>query len=253
MIAPNLALGQNFFNNESLALKISSMVLSGNPQTIIEIGPGTGAFTRNFHEKSEKLILIEKDARLAAILKELYKNSEMINQDFTEIRFNEISSINESNPEKTVIYGSLPYNQSKLIIELCLTLLPANEMYFIIQKEVATQYVDIKGAPYSLYASIFANAKKIQTISPGSFSPKPKVDSALIHFKRNNLSSQIEDKKKFKAFLAKVFVSPRKKVANNLKEHLKRIPAEFKDMRPDQLTIVDFIKLWDIINHNEKS
>jgi len=40
------SLGQNFFINKNLSKQIVELVLKENPDIIVEIGPGTGSFTK---------------------------------------------------------------------------------------------------------------------------------------------------------------------------------------------------------------
>ena len=45
-VSPKKHLGQHFLNDEAIAHRIAHSVTSNGDQTIIEIGPGTGALTQ---------------------------------------------------------------------------------------------------------------------------------------------------------------------------------------------------------------
>jgi hypothetical protein len=59
-------MGQNFLQDDDLARWMADSLQAGPEDTIIEIGPGLGAVTKHLIGRSRRLILVEKDARLAA-------------------------------------------------------------------------------------------------------------------------------------------------------------------------------------------
>ena len=59
-------MGQNFLQDDDLARWMADSLQAGPEDTIIEIGPGLGAVTNHLIGRSRRLILVEKDARLAA-------------------------------------------------------------------------------------------------------------------------------------------------------------------------------------------
>ena len=62
MVKPKKYLGQHFLKDESISLKIaSSLIQTKDCNTIIEIGPGTGALTKFLLERQEEIIALEVD------------------------------------------------------------------------------------------------------------------------------------------------------------------------------------------------
>ncbi|MBI2357267.1 ribosomal RNA small subunit methyltransferase A [Candidatus Dojkabacteria bacterium] len=210
----NKALGQNFFNNHNLADWIVAEVAKSNPKTVIEIGPGDGYFSKRLELIAEKLLLIEKDTELAEFLRLKLPKAEIANEDVMEY---EIDLDRYTKP--IVIYGSLPYNISKLIIEKFIQTAGIDSMYFIIQKEVAEKYTFAEGKSsiLSLITSLYGDVEILKLIKPGNFIPKPKVESALIKIKYNSNSGGI-DVEKFKIIVKTAFSNPRKTLRNNLKK-----------------------------------
>lgn len=237
------SLGQNFFNNPTLADKIVNLVIDTKPERILEIGPGDGYFTKRLIQYDIPLILIEKDSELYQNLKIKFPKVEIINNDFLELDFSNINLTNS-----TTAFGSLPYNVSKIIIKRLLEETNISNMYFIVQKEVAQKYAStIESSIIGVITKHFADTKIIQYINPGSFIPAPKVDSALIKMERNNNSIGV-DTRKFINLVKQAFRSPRKTLRNNLKGLSFNKPSEDTlNKRPSQLSYSDYITLLNCL------
>ena len=244
------SLGQNFFINKNLCEQISEIVLKENPETVIEIGPGTGSFTHFLSQGKQDLVLIEKDDDLAKNLALDFPRAEIKNVDFLEWDMSELEKFRK---QKIVLFGSLPYNVSKPIIRKIISSeYFSNPSFFIIQKEVAEKYTgrEPDNNLLSLETQIYTYTKRLFDISPSSFRPKPKVNSSFVVFtpKEETPSIQIE---KFKAFLRMSFSQPRKTLKNNLKNYLKDRDFEqnkLKELlskRPQHLSLEDFLFLYN--------
>jgi len=247
------SLGQNFFVNQNLAKRIVQEVLKESPEIIVEIGPGQGYFSKIFYNQDVKLILIEKDDNLANQLSFTYPENVVINSDFLDWNFNELSTYPN---EKITFFGSLPYNVSKKIIDKIIkSEYFKSPCFFIIQKEVAEKY--LSRPPQNNYLAtktlLYANTKKIFDIAPDSFRPKPKVMSSLICFypikDSDKLFSENNSIEEFDQFLQSAFKQPRKKLSNNLKRYLfkvdqqKRI-VELLEKRAQHASLDDFYFLY---------
>ncbi len=233
------SLGQNFFTNAHLAQKIVDKACENNPRSVLEIGPGDGYFTKLFEQKGLNITVIEKDTELAQFLKLKFPDINVINSDFLELDITKL----EVGPE-WVAYGSLPYNISKKIIRIVLEqMLSVSDFYFIIQKEVADKYCDLENSStLSINTQVYADCKKVITIKPSSFTPKPKVDSCFVHFKRNENLKKINNLKIFEQIVKSAHSNPRKMLRNNLKA-FNNIEQNFLDMRPSQLKLADYISI----------
>lgn len=238
------SLGQNFFINENLGKKIVDFVKSQSPDLVVEIGPGRGFFTQKLAEIAPKLLLIEKDDILSQNLKETFPNAVILNKDFLDWNFDELIPFKD---KKIIFFGSLPYNVSKPIIHKILSSeFFKNNSYFIIQKEVAENY--IAQAPNSnilaLKTQLFAKPKKLIDIHPGSFLPQPKVMSTFIQFSPIPRNTTI-DTWKFIRFIENCFRSPRKTLRNNLKNVI--INPNFEELlnkRPQELSLEQYLQIF---------
>ncbi len=232
------SLGQNFFINNTLADKIVNYVKSNSDsENIIEIGPGKGFFTDKLINNFDKVYCIEKDDILATELKNKYRSIEIFNDDVLDFNWSIFSN------ENFAVYGSLPYNISKKIIQNLIENSASKNLFFIIQKEVAEKYInkDKKSSILSIMTELYCDVKIVLHISPSSFRPMPKVDSSFIHIKLNNNYLKIDDIKRFSSIVHQAFSSPRKKLKNNVKD----IPQAYEQMRAEDLNLSNFIDIYN--------
>jgi len=176
------SLGQHFLTCQWVVdtlIKSAELSLS---DTVLEIGPGTGILTRALAQHSKKVIAIEKDEGLARQLKEKLalggiKNVEVIAGDILKI-FPEILPAVDFK-----IVANIPYYLTGRLLRLIFEKEPRPKTVVLtIQKEVAlritAQPPDMNLLALSVQA--FGKPKIIKTIPKECFSPKPKVESAII-------------------------------------------------------------------------
>lgn len=239
-IQPKKSLGQNFFINKNLAEKIVQLTTQQNPKVILEIGGGTGVFSKLLIRHVNELIIIEKDNTLANRLQNEIPKAQVINADFLEITQKTLIQ----NRNECVAFGSLPYNISKPIIfhiaeyfDVC------TELYAIIQKEVAEKFARDNNRIGILIRNFFSPKILIRNIQPENFKPKPKVTSTFILFKRNQ--SQIlppDDYKLFRQYINFAFSHPRKKLGNNLKGF--KLSEGFSNKRAEKLNFDEHLNIF---------
>lgn len=242
------SLGQNFFVNKNLAVQITEIVLKEDPNVIVEIGPGLGAFTQFFVKREIKLFAIEKDNNLILELENLYPSVITKNIDFLDWDFSDLKPFKK---ERITFFGSLPYNVSKKIIKKIITSEFFNyPSFFIIQKEVAEKYCskEPNNNFLSLSTALYADTNKLFNISPESFKPRPNVNSTFMQFIPKTVP--IRNTKDFEKFLHDAFKQPRKTLKNNFgrnysftKEDITSILQE----RPQHLSLEQYLYLFNNI------
>jgi len=252
-VHPKKSLGQNFFNNKSLAEKIVSIVLDEDPKGLLEIGPGRGFFTKIFRENAAlEILAVEKDDELASNLRNEIDKVTVLNSDFLNIEEKNLRENMNLEKGKFVCFGSLPYNVSKPIIHMCIQMSELfSDFFFIIQKEVAEKLIthEPKNSYLALKTEIFATTKKILDIRPGSFTPRPNVESSLIRLVPND-NSQNLDVEKFEKLLQISFSHPRKTLNNNLKAgsiDIGKIQQKQLSKRPQELSFKEFIDVFSSV------
>lgn len=214
------SLGQNFLTSQSAVEKIIRAGELSDKDTVVEIGPGKGALTKALLATGAHVIAIEKDDGLVPLLKDLF-STEIATGQF-ELVHGDILTANSSqlttNPYKLI--ANIPYNITGEIIRMFLTAKHQPErMVVLVQKEVAERIVarDGKESILSISVKVFGTPKIIATVSAGSFSPKPNVDSAILaitNLSREKLSTK--DEERFFTFVKQGFSQKRKQLVSTL-------------------------------------
>ena len=190
MIRAKKSLGQNFLINQDTIQTIVGTTLIGDKE-VLEIGPGTGNLTQEILKKNpKKVYVIEKDNELSDSLKTKFGNKiKVYNDDI--LNFDEKSLSNN----KLIVFGNLPYNISTEILCNWIINLTSNNYWFselilMFQKEVANRIISNFNTSFYGRLAIITNwklnVKKICDIGPECFSPRPKIDSSLLHFTPKN-------------------------------------------------------------------
>jgi len=214
VIRAKKSLGQNFLIDKNIIDKIISTVPITDNE-ILEVGPGTGNLTKEILKNNpSKIYLIEKDTFLAKNLEEIIdERVKIFNEDI--LKFDEYSLSNN----KIIVFGNLPYNISTEILSTWITNLKSNywfsDLILMFQKEVADRIIaKFNTSTYgrlSILANWRLNINKICDISPESFSPKPKIQSTLIHFTPKKKFIEIKDPINLEK-ITRIFFSHRRKM-----------------------------------------
>ena len=214
MIRAKKSLGQNFLIDKNIIKKIINTVSIVNNE-ILEIGPGTGNLTREILKNNpSKMYLVEKDTVLAKSLKATIDEKVVIyNEDILKFDENLVSK------NKVIVFGNLPYNISTEILSRWITNFK-NDYWFtnlilMFQKEVADRIIaQFNTSSYgrlAILANWRLNVNKVCDISPECFSPKPKIQSSLIHFTPKKEFAKIKDPLNLEK-ITRIFFSHRRKM-----------------------------------------
>ena len=212
-ISPNKRLGQHFLIDLNLMrLLVDSAGIEGD-DVVLEVGCGTGSLTEALAERAGRVVVVELDRKLAEIAGErlaIAANIEFIHADVLEskntIRPRVTSAVAQARKKCTgrfLLVANLPYNvASPVMMNLLTGETKADEMYVTVQKEVADRMTAGTGSKHYGILSIFLAAtgdvKTIRVLKPTVFWPRPKVDSAMVSFVRDEgKSDRIADMELF--------------------------------------------------------
>ncbi len=214
------SLGQHFLRSEKALATIVKAGDVGAEDTILEIGPGTGALTEKLLALNCQVLAVEKDDRLYEFLKTKFKKEikngklRLIHNDILEFDLSKL----EARTYKLV--ANIPYNITGAILKKFLeTDYQPEKIVLLVQKEVADRITtrDGKESILSLSIKAYGTPRYVETIKAGSFTPTPKVDSAIIVIE--NISKKFFARFSEKEFFETVrtgFKSKRKKLSSNL-------------------------------------
>lgn len=216
------SLGQNFLIDDSVLTDIVEGAEVNKDDLIIEIGPGVGSLTAQLIGRAKKVVSIELDNDLIPILKEelgQYENFTLIHKDALKVDFNEIIG-----HEKSVkLVANLPYYvTTPIIVKLLKDNYNFKSLTIMIQKEVAER---INAEPnckeygaLSLLVQYYCDTKIVRKVSPGSFIPRPKVDSIVIRLdKLSEKRVEVKDEKLMFEIIRNAFNMRRKTMWNAVK------------------------------------
>ena len=223
--------GQHFLHDENVIRRLVNAINPQAGESIIEIGPGAGALTFPLLQRCTELTAIELDRDLIQQLQlnaPPFGNLHLINSDVLQI---DLSTLSLTAPLRLV--GNLPYNISTpLMFHMLKYRELLKDMHFMVQKEVAQRIIAHPGQPdfhskhygrLSIMMQYYCRCEYLFDVPPGSFSPPPKVDSAIIRLiPHTNPPFIVNDMDTFAALVLAAFNQRRKTIRNSLKNYISR-------------------------------
>ena len=222
-------LGQNFLvDQNTLQIIINSLKLN-KEDCILEIGTGIGTLTSALSPLVKQVISIEKDKKLAPLLKESLSSSNNIEIIFEDIiNFNLINFFEQKRKKGgkiEKIVGNLPYYISISLIRQILELNQYLKLaVFLVQKEVGERLMAQAGNKnygiLSLVAQYYAKPQKVHIVPPTVFYPQPKVSSMITKldiYKKPRV--QVGSEKLFFNIIRASFQQRRKRLINSLSNY----------------------------------
>lgn len=175
------SLGQHFLNDRGILQRIVDALELRGDETVIEIGPGRGSLTALLAPKAKRLILIEYDRALAALLRERYASTPsvtVVEADVLTVALGEVAG------GPYVLVGNVPYYITTPILFHALDAPRPERAVYLVQREVAERIAAKPGSEeygaLSVNVQAVATAKLLFRVAPGSFQPPPKVESAVV-------------------------------------------------------------------------
>lgn len=249
---PRKRFGQHFLHDEDVINRIVAAIAPKTGETLIEIGPGEGALTGPLLESPATLHVIEKDRDLAQLLPQRFADKKPIQVHCQDALLFDFHSI----PGPLRIVGNLPYNISTpLLFHLLDSLECIRDMVFMLQSEVVDRLNAIPGKKAYGRLSVMVQSRceveKLFTVDPQSFTPPPRVKSAVFRLlPLNKPLCGIEDLQTFSEVVRQSFSQRRKTLRNSLKGLLTADEIESRGINPgaraEELSIADFAVLANL-------
>jgi len=252
-------LGQHFLIDEEVLKRIVASAELSAGDIVLEIGPGLGVLTRELAREAGRVVAIELDSKLAAMLKETlasFNNVAIVNADILDLDL--ASLIVEQTGYKVV--ANLPYYIASAVLRRFLeALLKPKIMVVMVQKEVAEAIVARPGQMSLLSVSVqfYGQPAIVDYVPAHCFYPPPEVDSAIL---RIDLYSQpavaVADEKSFFELVRAGFTASRKQIVNSLAQGLDMPKTEVLSLlakadiiaqrRAETLTLEEWGVLWRV-------
>jgi 16S rRNA (adenine1518-N6/adenine1519-N6)-dimethyltransferase len=219
---PSKRLGQHFLRDQRTIQRIIAALAPRTDETVIEIGPGTGALTSELVERAGRVIAVEFDSKLAPLLSERFArlpNFKLVMADALTTDF-----CAEILPARSArLVANLPYNISTAILQKLISQRAClEEMVLMLQREVVERVLAPAGTTDRGFISVLVEAycetEKLFDVAPGAFRPPPKVWSSVMRLKfRPQINADVADQNLLWETVSAGFAQKRKTILNNLR------------------------------------
>jgi len=218
-ISPKKRLGQNFVVDAGLLDRMVSNAQIRGDEAVLEIGAGLGFLTRLLAERCRKVIAVELDPKLTAILRDhlsVFGNITILQGDI----------LNLSVPPFSKAVSSPPYSISSSIVYWLI------ERNFecdvlIFQKEFADRLVAEPGnedyGSLTVFTYYRADVDVLEPVPRRAFWPQPSVDSVIVRLRPKKPPLQLRDESVFSELVRTLFTQRNRKVRSSIKLFLKKL------------------------------
>ncbi|HEY4508350.1 MAG TPA: 16S rRNA (adenine(1518)-N(6)/adenine(1519)-N(6))-dimethyltransferase RsmA [Candidatus Paceibacterota bacterium] len=231
------SLAQHFLRDPRILQKIADAARLAPEDAVLEVGPGEGTLTELLLQRAGHIVAVEKDARLIPALQERFAKEisaqklELVHDDILKFDTKRFTL----HATRYKIVANLPYYITGQFLRKFLqeTKRQPASMTLLLQKEVARRIVaaDKRESVLSISVKCYGTPRYIATVKAGSFSPPPKVASAILTIEnisksffanavvkplKITRSDLVKKEGEFFALLKKGFAHPRKLLSSNL-------------------------------------
>ena len=256
--------GQNFLINRIIPEEIANECTDDENSLIIEIGPGIGCLTKELAMRYRRVVAVEIDKGLIPILDKTlaeFDNVTVINADIMKT---DIAALVEeySGGLAVSVCANLPYYiTTPILMYLLESGVKFSSITVMVQNEVAARLTARAGsADYGAITAVlgyYGEARRLFKVSAGSFTPAPKVDSAVVRIDLYSTPKYTpKDEGLFRSLIKAAFEMRRKTLVNAISAKLPNVDKErakeaiislgFPEaVRGERLSTEDFVRLSD--------
>ena len=185
-IRPDTDLGQHFLLDENLADLAVRMAEVGPDDVVLEIGAGLGTLTAALGRAARVVHALEVDPRMADPLAEATAGMDGVRIHWGDCMKADLEALD---PPPTRVVSNLPYHvATPILIETICRLPLVTHWALMTQREVADRWLAgpgsrLYGGP-SVVIQLACEASGRRAVGREVFSPRPRVDSALVGLRR---------------------------------------------------------------------
>jgi 16S rRNA (adenine1518-N6/adenine1519-N6)-dimethyltransferase len=224
---------------------------------VLDVGAGFGFLTRFLADKCKAVVAVEKDPRVAAVLRE------RIN-DCANVTVVEGDVLKAELPRFDKVVAVPPYYLSSRLVTWLLER-KTKVAVLILQREFAAKLVALVGSEDYGWLTVLAyreaHAELLDLVPKSKFYPQPEVDSVIVRLTRwEKAPFKVEHEEFFKRLVRWLFTQRNKKTCNALVSFLKSVRkmsreeaehlasvAPFGDRRVRTLSPEEFGELADVL------
>jgi len=207
-LRPQKRFGQNFLIDQNLMTKLLELADLDGSQTVLEVGPGTGALTEELLARAERVVAVEIDHGLAALLRDRLAGATNLHLMETDV----LARKHAISPDVLAALGpaahlvsNLPYSIATPLIALCLHAAHAaasttdaaaatdaarptppvfSRLTFTVQREVADRLAAAPGSkaygPVSVVVALLGRITLGPIVPAAAFWPRPAINSRIV-------------------------------------------------------------------------
>lgn len=212
--------GQHFLHDDNVCRRIVGALDLASDDRVLEIGPGHGALSVHIADAAPDVYAaVERDPDLAFELRDKCRWVEPLISDAMDVRWERLAPA-----RGWKIAGNLPYNvASPLMWEIFSRCTAMSKAVFMVQKEVGQRLAAKPGTKeyggLTVWTQSFTSVRMLFTVGPGAFTPRPKVDSAVLSFVPIQLGEGVEPSA-LAGLVKMCFQKRRKQLGNTLKSYV---------------------------------
>ena len=218
-LRPNHAFGQNFLiDRHVLDFIVEAAALSPGDR-VLEVGPGLGALTQELMERGARVLAVEKDEGLHAILADRWGADPRL-----ELRLGDAMELDYSAvfaPDACrYLVSNLPYSVgTRIVVEAAIQPAPPERIVVLVQKEVAERFIarprTADMGTVSVWLQQVYDVEIVRLVKPTCFWPPPEVTSAIVRMRRHHrLPLGEEERARLRALTRIAFQHRRKQMAS---------------------------------------
>jgi len=203
-IKPAILYSQNFLQDARLVASLLDKSHLTGDDVVYEIGPGKGIITEQLARRFKRVIAIEKDPRLSALLHQKFAHCPNVTihaGDFLDYPL----------PRKPYkVFANIPFNiTTSIVTRLTMAEYPPEDAYLVMQKEAAEMFLGKPRASLrSLLLKPWFSLEILHQFQRADFYPAPRVDVVLLRVnKRGPPLLCRADRQCFRDFVVHLFTA----------------------------------------------
>ena len=244
---PRKRFGQHFLADTAVVDAIVRAIDPKPTDAMVEIGPGLAALTQPLVERLGRLTVIELDRDLAARLRS-HAQLEVIEADALKVDFAQLAA--SVGTSKLRVVGNLPYNISTpILFHLLGSVRSVQDQHFMLQKEVVDRMVARPSTSDYGRLSVMLQwryaMENVLHVSPESFDPPPRVESAVVRMVPHATPVPV-DEKLLSQLVQVAFSQRRKLLRHTLGKWLeeKNFAGEFDvQRRAEEVSVEEYLSV----------
>jgi len=191
-LRPSRALGQNFVIDPNTTRRIARLAELQPGQPVLEVGAGVGSLTLALAEAGADVLALEVDRGLVPVLREVVAGRTVSVVEADALRVDLAGLLARHRPGAAwALVANLPYNvATPLVMRILQEVAAVQRLLVMVQREVAERLAAAPGdrtyGAVSARVAYWATAELVGRVPPTVFTPRPKVESALVRIVRRD-------------------------------------------------------------------